>query len=80
MGDLVQYRVVEGIALITLNTPPANVYSYELMLELDRAILDARMDSTVHVLMLTGSGEKFFCAGADIAMLTEASPQYKYNF
>ena len=55
--------------MLTLNEPPANTYSYEMMRELDAAILDARMDATVHVIVLTGAGEKFFCAGATIGML-----------
>ncbi|MGB1006760.1 MAG: 3-hydroxyacyl-CoA dehydrogenase NAD-binding domain-containing protein, partial [Thalassobaculaceae bacterium] len=37
--------------------------------ELDDAIVDARFDRDVHVIVLTGAGEKFFCAGADIEML-----------
>ena len=40
-----------------------------MMRELDAAILDARMDPAVHVIVLTGAGEKFFCAGATIGML-----------
>src|SRR6185369_10309091 len=43
-------------------------------------ILRARMDEDVHVIVLTGAGEKFFCAGANIQMLTEADPTYKYYF
>ena len=50
-----------------------------MMRELDAHILDARMDESVHVLLLTGAGEKFFCAGADIAMLEKANPYFKYN-
>ena len=50
---------------------------YEMMRELDAHILDARMDESVHVLLLTGAGEKFFCAGADIAMLEKANPYFK---
>ena len=69
-----------GIALIELDSPPANTYSYEMMLEIDAAVLDARMDEAVHVLVLTGAGEKFFCAGADIAMLSRAAPEFKYFF
>ena len=72
--------VSEGIALLTLNVPPANCYSYELMQELDAAILKARFDPQVHVIVLTGEGEKFFCAGADISMLQGADPYFKYNF
>jgi len=79
-GSLVQYRVANGIALLTLNAPPANTYSYEMMGELDRAILAARMDESVHVIIITGSGEKFFCAGADISMLQSVTPTFKYYF
>ena len=69
-----------GVALFELDAPPANTYSYEMMQELDSAILDARMDESVHVIVLTGAGEKFFCAGADIKMLDAATPEYKYYF
>jgi enoyl-CoA hydratase/carnithine racemase len=69
-----------GVCVVTLNEPPANTYSYELMQELDAAILAARMDSSVHVIVLTGAGEKFFCAGATIGMLENASPDFKYYF
>jgi enoyl-CoA hydratase len=79
-GNLVQYRVQDGIAVLTLNDPPANTYSYEMMQELDRSILRARMDESVHVIILTGQGEKFFCAGANIQMLTSVTPEFKYYF
>ncbi len=77
---LVKYEVVRGIAVLTLDHAPANTYSHQMMRQLDEAILRARFDPTVHVLLLTGQGEKFFCAGADIAMLTEVDPYFKYNF
>jgi enoyl-CoA hydratase len=80
-GKLVQYTVAaEGIALLTLNDPPANTYSYEMMQEIDRSILKARMDESVHVIVITGQGEKFFCAGANIQMLSSVTPEYKYYF
>jgi enoyl-CoA hydratase len=69
-----------GLATITLQAPPANCYSYEMMRQLDQAILDVRMDPEVQVIVMTGSGEKFFCAGADIGMLQEADPTFKYYF
>jgi len=80
MGTKIQYRAEDGIAVITLVEPPANTYSYEMMRELDEAILDARMDASVHVIVLTGAGDKFFCAGATIGMLKDADPDYKYYF
>jgi enoyl-CoA hydratase/carnithine racemase len=76
----VDYQVNEGVAVLTLNDPPANTYSYEMMQELDACILAARMDENVQVIVITGSGEKFFCAGADIQMLANVTPVYKYYF
>jgi enoyl-CoA hydratase/carnithine racemase len=77
---LVNYTVSDGIAIIELTNAPANTYSYEMMSQLDNAILQARFDENVHVLVLRGAGEKFFCAGADISMLNSVTPTYKYYF
>jgi enoyl-CoA hydratase/carnithine racemase len=51
-----------------------------MMREIDAAVLDARMDRAVHVIVLRGAGEKFFCAGANIGMLKDADPEFKYYF
>ena len=77
---LVNYRTESGVAVIELNDPPANTYSYEMNRQLDDAILAARMDNDVHVIVLTGAGDKFFCAGANIQMLAKAEPVFKYYF
>src|SRR5215510_1106280 len=79
-NQLVKYAVENGIAIIELNDPPANTYSYQMMRDLDDAVLAARFADNVHVIVLTGSGEKFFCAGANIKMLSEVTPQFKYYF
>src|SRR3954466_524080 len=70
----------DGVCVIELNDPPANTYSYEMMREIDAAVLEARMDAAVHVIVLRGAGEKFFCAGANIGMLKDADPNFKYYF
>src|SRR5260221_7488904 len=77
---LIEYTVEQGVATLTLNDPPANTYSHEMMQQLDTAILKARMDESVQVIVITGSGEKFFCAGANIQMLSEVTPEFKYYF
>jgi len=76
----VEYTVADGVAVLTLSDGRANTYSYEMMQELDHAILAARMDDSVHVIVITGAGEKFFCAGADIEMLANVTPSFKYYF
>jgi enoyl-CoA hydratase/carnithine racemase len=76
----ITYAVTDGAAEIELNDPPANTYSYEMMREIDDAVLAARMDRDVHVVVIRGAGEKFFCAGANISMLTQADAEWKYYF
>src|SRR5437868_6172394 len=70
----------DGMMVLGLLNPLANSYSCEMMHEVDAHVLDARMDESVHVLVLTGAGDKFFCAGADIEMLQKSAPYFKYNF
>lgn len=77
---LVHYEVRDGVAVFTLDDPPANTYTHEMMRQLDAAILRARFDTSVDVIVVTGKGEKFFCAGANINMLQQADPTWKYYF
>ena len=79
-GNLMQYETQNGIAVLTLNDPPANTYTHEMLVALDSAILKARMDENVQVIVITGNGEKFFCAGANINMLQNVTPTFKYYF
>lgn len=76
----ITYTVSDAVAVIELNDPPANTYSYEMMRELDEAVLGARMDGHVHAIVLRGAGDRFFCAGANIKMLAAADPEWKYYF
>jgi enoyl-CoA hydratase len=77
---LVGYEARDGVAVLTLDDPPANTYTHEMMRQLDAAILEARFDPEVDVIVITGKGEKFFCAGANINMLQQADPTWKYYF
>ena len=78
--QLIKYENDGGLAVIQMDDAPANTYTYEMMQQLDTAILRARMDENVHVIVLRGAGEKFFSAGASIPMLTKADPTFKYYF
>jgi enoyl-CoA hydratase/carnithine racemase len=80
MGTLVQYTTDKGVALLTLTDPPVNAYTHEMMKELDACILEARFDQDVHVIVVTGHGDKHFCAGANINMLRESDEAFKYYF
>ena len=78
--QLVRCHNDAGIAVITMDDPPANTYTYEMNRQLDDAILKARMDNDAYVIVLTGAGEKFFSAGANIKMLSSVDPTFKYYF
>lgn len=80
MGTLVDYSTDKGVATMVLTDPPVNAYTHEMFKELDACILEARFDDDVHVIVVTGHGEKHFCAGANINMLREADPSFKYYF
>jgi enoyl-CoA hydratase len=65
----------ESIAYITFNRPKVlNALNRKTIEELRDALLEARDDSSVRVLILTGAGEKSFVAGADISELAQRTP------
>jgi enoyl-CoA hydratase len=64
------FQVDQGIATITFNRPKAlNALNQALLAELSKALDDIAADEGVRVLILTGSGDKAFVAGADITEL-----------
>jgi enoyl-CoA hydratase/carnithine racemase len=77
---LVEFEKKGAVALLTMNDPPANNYTYEMMRDLDEAVLEARFDDEIEVLVLSGAGEKFFSSGANIKMLASVTPRFKYFF
>src|SRR5215475_5080315 len=79
-AEIVRYRAADGIAVIEMDDPPANTYTYALNRQLDDAILKARFDDDVHVIVLRGKGDRFFSAGANIGMLNAVTPGFKYFF
>jgi enoyl-CoA hydratase len=69
------YEKREGIVYITFNRPKVlNALNRKTIEELHHALVDARGDGSVRVLILTGAGEKSFVAGADIGELSQQTP------
>ncbi len=56
----------ESYAIITLNRPPANAINEQLMRELDGALAELEKDPAVLSIIITGSGDRIFCGGADL--------------
>jgi len=60
------YETLDEVAKITINRPPLNVLNTETTEEMIRALEIANKDDTVMVVVITGSGDRAFCAGVDI--------------
>jgi enoyl-CoA hydratase/carnithine racemase len=66
--EMLLYEVAEGVARVTINRPERrNALSWALVTELRRAFATAKADPEVRVCVLTGAGDKAFCAGADLS-------------
>lgn len=64
--DIVYEKCSDGIAKITINRPQVhNAFRPQTVMEMSRALNDARNDAHVGVIILTGMGEKAFCSGGD---------------
>ncbi len=69
------FEVEDGIAVITFNRPKAlNALNRDLLDEFSRALEEIAADEAIRVLILTGSGDKSFVAGADITELAQCNP------
>lgn len=76
--ETIIYEKKERVAYITLNRPHVlNVYNVRMRDELYEALGAVRSDPGVRVLILTGTGEKAFCAGADLTEFLSAPPPAK---
>jgi len=81
MADELLYEVDEGVARLTLNRPEQrNALNAELLSALVDAMKSARDDEAVRAIVLTGAGEKVFCAGADLGGFAADAPLVDKHF
>ena len=75
MTDEVLRSVAGGVATITINRPERrNALSWSLISELRATLAELRDDADVRAVVLTGAGEKAFCAGADLGGMADDTP------
>jgi len=81
MADELLYEVDEGVATVTLNRPDQrNALNGALLAALVDAIKGARDDEAVRAVVLTGAGDKVFCAGADLGGFAAEAPLVDKHF
>jgi enoyl-CoA hydratase/carnithine racemase len=66
MSELIQLEKRDHTAIITINNPPANTWTLDSLTALEETIEALNADRNIFALVLTGQGEKFFSAGADL--------------
>jgi enoyl-CoA hydratase/carnithine racemase len=64
--ETLRFEREERWAVVTLDRPPANAISEQLMRDLRAALASVAHDDEVRAVILTGAGDKIFCAGADL--------------
>jgi enoyl-CoA hydratase len=81
MADELLYEVSDGVATLTLNRPEQrNALNGELLSALVEGVKRARDDAEVRAVVLTGAGEKVFCAGADLGGFAAEVPLVEKHF
>jgi len=81
MAEELLYEVSDGVATLTLNRPEQrNALNGELLSELVEGVKRARDDAEVRAVVLTGAGEKVFCAGADLGGFAAEVPLVEKHF
>ncbi|MCH8537463.1 MAG: enoyl-CoA hydratase [Alkalimonas sp.] len=58
-------------ALMTMSNPPANTWTKETLQQLKQLVLELQQDKSIYALVITGEGEKFFSAGADLKLFAD---------
>src|SRR5680860_260192 len=66
MSDLIKLEKRGHIAILTINNPPANTWTADSLPVLSKTVRELNEDTNIFALVLTGQGEKFFSAGADL--------------
>lgn len=75
MNDILQVDIQGHSALVTINNPPANTWTRDSLDRLSELVDELNANKEVYSLIITGSGEKFFSAGADLNLFAEGDKQ-----
>ncbi|GMQ48627.1 enoyl-CoA hydratase [Vibrio sp. 10N] len=76
--SLIPHTIEQHIATITINNPPANTWTADSLVILKRLIEELSQNLDVYALVITGQGEKFFSAGADLKVFADGDKESAY--
>ena len=73
-SDTLKFEIIEHTALLTLDNPGANTWDTESLPALAELIRELNDNKRIYALVLTGEGDKFFSAGADLNLFADGDP------
>ncbi|MBS4172907.1 enoyl-CoA hydratase-related protein [Bacillus sp. FJAT-49736] len=71
MSKNCEIQVNQNVAIFTIDRPPMNTLSRETLLEMETHLNNLEQDDKVRAIIITGSGDQFFSAGADITEFSD---------
>ena len=71
MSSLLKLEKIDHCALITVANPPANTWTHQSLTDLRNMVRELNEDKNIYSLVITGEGEKFFSAGADLNLFAD---------
>ena len=72
-------EVIEHTAVVTFNNPPAHTWTQQSLTDLRDLVLSLNEDKNIYALVLTGGGDKFFSAGADLNVFADGDKNVAKN-
>lgn len=79
MSDLLKLSIDGHTATITIANPPANTWTFESLTELKNLVEALNINKNVYALVITGEGDKFFSAGADLNVFADGDKGTAFN-
>ena len=74
-SDKLRIDIRDSVALLTIDNPAANTWDVESLPALRDAVERLNEDKSIYALVITGEGEKFFSARADLKLFSDGDPQ-----
>ena len=78
-SQFLSVEVTEHTAVVTFNNPPAHTWTQQSLTDLRNLVLTLNEDKNIYALVLTGGGEKFFSAGADLNVFADGDKKIAKN-
>ncbi|KLV05418.1 enoyl-CoA hydratase [Photobacterium aquae] len=78
-SSTIQCDIEKHLAILTIVNPPANTWTESSLIELRDSVRKLDSDPDIYALVLTGQGEKFFSAGADLKLFADGDKATAFN-